>query len=64
MIVFSFTMDYQHVMNGSMPHPFRWDVFAIGMVIGTGSYVAAACAPAPSSATLGPLERTAALEES
>lgn len=58
-IVFSFAMDYQHVMSGSMPHPFRWDVFAIGMVIGTGSYVAAACASAPSSATLGPLERTA-----
>jgi F0F1-type ATP synthase membrane subunit c/vacuolar-type H+-ATPase subunit K len=40
-IVASFVMDYRNIMAGKMPLSFRWDVFAIGMLIGLGSYGAA-----------------------
>jgi len=41
-IVISFAMDYVHVMSGGIPHSFNWAVFTAGMLLGVGSYVAAA----------------------
>lgn len=50
-IVVSFAMDYRNIMAGGMPHPFQWGVFSVGMVLGVGSYVAAAAGPsAPTAA--------------
>jgi hypothetical protein len=40
-IVFSFAMDYGNIMRGGLPRPFRWDIFAAGLLIGIASYAAA-----------------------
>jgi hypothetical protein len=37
-IVISFAMDYRNMMAGGMPHQFSWGTFALGMVVGVGSY--------------------------
>ena len=41
-IVISFAMDYANLMAGGMPHPFHWNLFSAGLLIGVGSYVWAA----------------------
>jgi hypothetical protein len=33
-IVLSFTLDYGNILRGGMPNPFRWDIFALGEVVG------------------------------
>lgn len=40
-IIVSFTLDYRNIMAGGAPRPFHWGVFALGMAIGTVSYVSA-----------------------
>jgi hypothetical protein len=37
-IVISFAMDYGNIMAGGMPQRFNWGMFAVGLVIGIGSY--------------------------
>ena len=41
-IISSFTMDYLNIMAGGMPSPFHWEVFGLGMAIGSVSYWRAA----------------------
>jgi hypothetical protein len=37
-IVIAFAIDYRNLMQGGMPHPFNWSLFALGMAIGLASY--------------------------
>ena len=44
MVVVSFTLDGPSLMNGSMPAPFAWPVFAAGMAmaaVGAGAALGA-----------------------
>ncbi len=47
-IVYSFAMDYEHVMRGGMPNPFHWGIFTAGLALGTVSYAIAAIPTRPS----------------
>lgn len=40
-IIVSFTLDYRNILAGGSPLPFHWGVFALGMAIGSVSYVSA-----------------------
>jgi len=37
-IVGSFAEDYRNLMAGGMPHPFHWEIFALGLGLGIASY--------------------------
>ena len=41
-IVVSFAMDYSNLMNGHIPDPFHWGIFAAGLVLGGASYAVGA----------------------
>ena len=34
LIFISFILDFQNIVRGGMPHPFRWDIFGIGLLLG------------------------------
>jgi len=41
-IILTFAMDYRNVMSAGLPRPFSWTVFALGLLVGLGSYADAA----------------------
>jgi hypothetical protein len=41
-IVMAFALDYRNVMSAGLPHPFRWSIFGLGLLLGIGSYAGAA----------------------
>jgi hypothetical protein len=40
-IYFAFTWDFRNVSAGGMPRPFHWPFFALGEVIGLGTFLRA-----------------------
>ena len=43
-VIVAFAMDYRAIMAAGRPEQFHWAIFLVGMAIGVGSYVHAACA--------------------
>jgi hypothetical protein len=41
-IILAFALDYRNVMAASLPRPFSWSIFGLGLLLGIGSYSAAA----------------------
>jgi hypothetical protein len=41
-IIVAFTLDWRNLMAGSLPHPFAWGIFALGLGLGLFSYGRAA----------------------
>jgi hypothetical protein len=41
-IVAAFIWDFRNTANGGMPNPFNWVLFAVGLVLGIGSFLSSA----------------------
>ena len=55
-IVISFAADYPNIMAGGLPNPFHWNLFALGMALGAGSYAWAVRQSRPEAATAPALQ--------
>jgi hypothetical protein len=40
-LVVAFCIDAPHVSSGGLPHPFRWDLYALGLALGLAAFLRA-----------------------